>query len=185
MTFDGDVVLRMRDVTTGRIFNVRVKKSAVRELYRMIEASRRPNYHEAVAIVQSAKVRFERFLKDIGKPFMRSRRFGDFTVHYYIPPSRMSPGNAVFFIPRVVLEEEAKRRHEIANSPTFNPDGVILSIVAAAATYKALEIAEDFLQIYDVSEKKKGNGYDSPLVMRFFEVTYSLVFKRFLPREYI
>ncbi|GEM_PF-96036 len=177
-TFEGDVILRMRDAITGKIYRVRIKPSAVRELYRMVEASRRANYQEAVAIVQSAKARFERFLQEIGKEYTRQRKFGDFVVHYYIPPSRMTPGNAVFFVPRVVLEEEAKRWKEVANSPTFNPSGDILSVVAAAATHEALEVAENFFQIYDVSAGKKGRGYDSPLVMRFFEVTYSLVFKR-------
>jgi mRNA-degrading endonuclease RelE of RelBE toxin-antitoxin system len=177
-TFEGEVILRMRDVITGKIFTVRVKKSAVKELYRMVEASKRENYQEAVAIVQSAKSRFERFLQEIGKEYMRQRKFGDFVVHYYIPPSRMMPGNAVFFVPRVVLEDEAKRRKEVANSPAFNPSGYILSVIAAAATHEALEEAENFFQIYDVSAGKKGNGYDSPLVIRFFEVTYSLIFKR-------
>ena len=177
-TFSGEVELRVRDELSGRIYRIRVKKTAVKELYRMVEASRRANYTEAVAIVRSAKERFSRFLEELDREYQRQYKLGEIVTHYYLPPSRMSPGLAAFFIPRLVLEEEAKRRREIANSPTFNPEGTILAIISAAATHEALEATEDFFQIYDVSAKKKGKGYDSPILLRFFEVVYSIVFRR-------
>ncbi|MCD6492125.1 MAG: hypothetical protein ACP6IQ_09650 [Candidatus Njordarchaeia archaeon] len=87
--------------------------------------------------------------------------------------SLLGSQEAYVFIPDILTEKTLLQYDLFFNDDEKNKDKINCIIVCAGATEKTIKGARKRVQVYDISSKEKGDGYDSSL----FEIMMNSMFR--------
>jgi len=175
---DGSLLLRCVTMT-GEEIEVEFSPEAADALRIGIEKLKRPWIRMAESIVKLLRDSLKELFQKKGIEFKEDVELYGVRVDIYkVKGSFLGPPEAYVFVPDIIDEDFLMPYDAVFNDDSRNGRGVVCIIVAAAATNSAIKRARKRVQVYDVYDVRKGDGYDSPILEVLAESAFHLRFKR-------
>jgi len=178
ITDDGHIIIYGRTLN-GEKIEIEFHPEAAETLRIALEKLKRPFIKYAEVIVKIAR----RTIKDLfvrkGINFEEDTQLFGLNVHlYHKKTSLFGSPEAFVFIPDMLVEETVMKYDIAFNDESKNEEGINCIIVAAGATDEAIKKARKRVQVYDIHDERKGDGYDSQLLEVMMDSFFKIKFSR-------
>ncbi len=177
--FDDGGLLIVGETKDKRKISIELAPTASDALEMSIERLKRPGIKLAGTIVRRARDLLKNLFIRKGIEFEENTKVLGLHVDIFRKrASLFSPPEAYVFIPDIVREEIIMQYDLAFNDDSKNEKKIVCIIVAAAATESAIRKARKRVQVYDVHDEKKGDGYDSAILEVILESAFQIRFQR-------
>lgn len=175
---DGHIIIYCRTIN-GEKIEINFHPDAAETLRIALERLKRPFLRSAELIVKTAKRILKEFLVRKEIEFEENVKIFDLNINILQKKgSALRSPEAYVFIPNILVEETIMKYDVVFNDESKNTDGINCIIVAAGATEEAIRKARKRVQVYDVHDERKGDGYDSPLLEVIMDSFFQIKFSR-------
>jgi len=177
VTDDGHLVIYCK--SNGENLEIDFYPEAGESLRIALEKLKRPWLRSAELIVRTArKILKELFVRKGIKIEENIKLFGLPVGIFHKKASILGSPEAYVFIPDIVTEDVIMKYDVEFNDEHRNVEGISCIIVAAGATDEAIKKARKRVQVYDVHDGRKGDGYDSALLEVIMDSFFQIKFTR-------
>jgi len=177
-TDDGGLILKCLG-EDGKEIEIELSPEAADTLRIAIEKLKRPWIRMAESIVKRLRDLLKELFKKKGVEFEENTELFGLKIDVFkTRGSLLGPPEAYIFVPDIIDEDFVTTYDIVFNNEIRNERGIVCIIIAAAATDSAIKKARKRVQVYDVYDARKGDGYDSPIIEVLAESAFQIRFRR-------